>query len=234
VTPSFHLRPDAPTTTKRRYVHSFLVTKMFEITRFNDKPLPPDVEGAVRRDLEQRLGEADVVVAADFGHGLLGPRAIETICSRARFLAVNAQTNAINHGYNPITRYPRADYACIDAAEAWLAYGDRSAPLTEAIDALAAHLDTRLFTITRGEEGSLVRGRDEVVAVPTFSREVVDRIGAGDALLALTAPCASLGVEPDVLGFVGNAVGALAVRIVGNKESVEPTPLFRFISTLLK
>ncbi len=81
----------------------------------------------------------------------------------------------------------------------------------------------------------MVRDADgEVVTIPTFSREVVDTIGAGDAFLALTAPVASLGCEPELVGFVGNAVGALAVRIVGNKESVDPTQLHKFVTTLLK
>jgi cytidyltransferase-like protein len=235
VEPVFHVRPDAPTTTKRRYVHSFLVTKLFEIARFNDRPLPADVEEAVRRDLATRLGDADVVVVADFGQGFLGQGSIEAITSGARFVAVNAQTNAINHGYNVVTRWPRADYVCIDAEEARLAFGDRAAPLTDAIDDLAARLGTRLFTVTRSHEGSMVRNADgDVVTIPSFTREVVDTIGAGDAFLAVTAPCAAAGAEPDLLGFVGNAVGALAVRIVGNKESVDPTTLYKFISTLLK
>jgi rfaE bifunctional protein kinase chain/domain/rfaE bifunctional protein nucleotidyltransferase chain/domain len=235
VEPTFHVRPDAPTTTKRRYVHSFLVTKLFEIARFNDRPLPPEVEERVSSDLARRVRDADVVVVADFGQGFLGTDSIDALASNARFLAVNAQTNAINQGYNVITRYPRADYVCIDTGEARLAFRDRSAPLTDVIDRLAEQLGTKLFTVTRGPEGSMVRGEDgDVVNVPTFSREVVDTTGAGDALLAVTAPCASLGCEPELVGFVGNAVGALAVRIVGNKESVEPTQLYRFITTLLK
>ena len=235
VEPIFHVRPDAPTTIKRRYVHSFLVTKLFEIARFNDRPLPPDVEGRVRTDLTQRVSEADLTLVADFGQGFLGEGSIEAVTANARFVAVNAQTNAINQGYNVITRYPRADYVCIDAEEARLAFRDRSAPLTDVIDRLAEQLGTNLFTVTRGPEGSMVRdAAGEVVTVPTFSREVVDTTGAGDALLAVTAPCATRGCEPELLGFVGNAVGALAVRIVGNKESVEPTQLYRFITTLLK
>lgn len=235
VEPRFHVRPDAPTTTKRRYVHSFLVTKLFEIARFNDRPLPPEVEERVRADLDARVGDADVVVVADFGQGFLGPGAIDAISSRARFVAINAQTNAINHGYNVVTRYPRADYVCIDAEEARLAFRDRSAPLADVVDRLAVQLGTSLFSVTRGPEGSMVRNADgELITIPTFSREVVDTIGAGDAYLALTAPCASLGCDAELLGFVGNAVGALAVRIVGNKESVEPTQLYRFVTTLLK
>lgn len=235
VEPVFHVRPDGPTTTKRRYVHSFLVTKLFEIARFNDLPLPLEVAEGVRRDLERRLGDADVVVVADYGQGFIDSTAIDTISSRSRFVAVNAQTNAINHGYNVVTRYPRADYVCIDAEEARLACRDRSSPLIDVIDRLAGQLGTRLFAVTRGSEGSMIRAGDgRVVMIPALTREVVDTTGAGDAFLALTAPSASLGCEAELLGFVGNAVGALAVRIVGNKEPVEPIQLYRFVTTLLK
>jgi rfaE bifunctional protein kinase chain/domain/rfaE bifunctional protein nucleotidyltransferase chain/domain len=235
VEPTFLTRPDAPTTTKRRYVHSFLVTKLFEITRFNDRPLPPDVERQLLDELESRVADADVVIAADFGQGFLGPRAVRTLSERARFLAVNAQTNAVNYGYNVVTRYPRADYVCIDSDEARLAYGDRSTALTEMVETLAHRLETRAFAVTRGEEGSIVRGPDGALAtIPTFSREVVDTIGAGDAFLSLTSPVASLGCSPEVIGFVGNAVGALAVLVVGNKSPVEPEPLHKFVTTLLK
>jgi rfaE bifunctional protein nucleotidyltransferase chain/domain len=234
VTPTFLLRDDAPTTVKRRYVNSFLLMKMFEVARFSDAPLPPDVDAEFCRQLE-RLGDFDLVIVADFGQGLLGREAIETIVGRARFLAVNAQTNAINYGFNPVTRYPHADYVCVDQEEARLAYGDRRAPIDDVVSELARRLDARLVAVTRGQSGSLVTDREgRAASVPVFSREVVDTIGAGDAFLALTAPCAALGCDPELIGFVGNAVGALAVQIVGNKESVEPVPLFKFVSTLLK
>jgi cytidyltransferase-like protein len=231
VHPSFHLRPGAPTTTKRRYVNGSAITKLFEVSRFDDGPLADDVERQVARDLASRAGEADLVVVADFGYRLLGPQAIEAASAKGRFLAVNA----INYGYNHVTRYPRADYVCIDSEEARLAYRDRSAPLAQAVDALARDLGASYVAVTQGNEGALVRGSDgDLVGVPVFSGQVIDPVGAGDAFLAVTAGCAQRGCSAEVLGFVGNAVGALAVRIVGNKESVEPTPLYRFVTTLLK
>lgn len=235
VRPSFHVRPGAPTTTKRRYVNGSVVTKLFEVSRFEDAPLADGVEDEVARNLARRAGDADLVVVADFGYRLLGPRAIEAATASSRFLAVNAQSNAINYGYNHVTRYSRADYVCVDAEEARIAYRDRSAPLAEAVEALAADLDASTVAVTQGNEGALVRGPDGVmVSVPVFSGQVLDPVGAGDAFLAVTAGCALRGCTAEVLGFVGNAVGALAVRIVGNKESVEPAPLYRFVTTLLK
>jgi rfaE bifunctional protein nucleotidyltransferase chain/domain len=235
VTPTFHSRPDAPTTTKRRYVHSFLLTKMFELTHFNDEPLSAEIAEAVADDLRARASESDLVIVADFGHGLFSQSVIEALAGNARFLALNAQTNAVNYGFNPVTRWPRADYVSIDSEEAHLAYGDRNAPLDDVLEHLAPRLGADVFAVTRGQAGASVRGSSgDVTTVPVFSSEVVDTTGAGDAFLALTAPCAALGADPEVIGFVGNAAGALAVRIVGNQRSIEPVPLFKFVTALLK
>ena len=38
-------------------------------------------------------------------------------------------------------------------------------------------------------------------------------MGAGDALFAVTSPCAFRRIPPDLLCFIGNCVGALAVEI---------------------
>jgi sugar/nucleoside kinase (ribokinase family) len=58
-------------------------------------------------------------------------------------------------------------------------------------------------------------------------------MGAGDAYLAVTAPCVAGGMSPEVVGFVGSLAGALAVRIVGNRSPIEPGALRRLVSQLL-
>lgn len=234
VSTKFFLNPAAPTVIKRRYVQPFLTTKLFEVSFFNDEPLPPKVEQQFCSYLDQVIGGYDLVVVADFGHGLLGPAAVEVLCQRASYLAVNVQLNSINHGYNLITKYARAHYVCIDEEETRMACQDRYAPLEGLIEQLARRLNCQVMTVTRGHLGSLTYLPGQgFVSVPALSSEVVDTMGAGDAYLAITAPCACLRYSPDLIGFVGNAVGALAVRIIGNKEPVEPVPLSRFISTLL-
>jgi sugar/nucleoside kinase (ribokinase family) len=234
VNPRFLERFDAPTTIKRRFVEGFLMTKFFEISFFEDSPLPSEIETEAHAFLGDVAGEYDLVLVADFGHGLMTPSLVDLVCERARFVAVNTQLNSINMGYNVITRYPRADYVCIDEAETRLAARDRFSPLPDLARGLATELGARIFTTTRGKNGSLIWDRDTGFSTaPVLSREVVDTIGAGDAFLALTAPGACAGWPAELLGLVGNAVGALAVRIVGNKESVEPEPLHAHLRRLL-
>ncbi len=45
---------------------------------------------------------------------------------------------------------------------------------------------------------------------------------------------AGRGVEPDVLGFIGNLVGAQALSIVGNSRSIDRVALIRSVESLLK
>lgn len=230
----FH-HPDAPTTVKRRFVDHALLTKMFQVCFLGNCGLPEGVNQEVCSHLKSSIGDYDLVVVGDYGHGFMGSDIIRILCGRSRFLAVNVQANSANMGFNLITKYPRADYVCIDEAEIRLATHDRTSQLDKLAVGITQRLECHRAVITRGHLGSLVYADDSgFFSVPVFSREAVDRIGAGDAYFAITSPCAAAQFPLDLVGFIGNAVGALKIRIVGNRSSVEPVPLFKYIATLLK
>jgi bifunctional ADP-heptose synthase (sugar kinase/adenylyltransferase) len=235
VTPTFFVRPGASTIVKRRYVWEPFLTKMFEIQFMDDMDLQVEVEDHMLAYLNRALHRYDLVLVADYGHGMIGPRLVTALCEKAQFLAVNAQTNSANMSFNPITKYPRADYVCIDEPEIRLAFHDRRSTVPELASKGMAVLSAQALVVTRGHLGSLaLAGNGEVWDIPVFSRDIVDRVGAGDAYLSVTAPCVAAGVPIDMVGFIGNAVGALAVQIVGNRSPVEPVPLYKFITALLK
>jgi bifunctional ADP-heptose synthase (sugar kinase/adenylyltransferase) len=235
VTPQFFYHPDAGTIVKRRYVEQAFLNKMFEVSFLDDGELPTEVSRQAERYLARVLADYDVVIVADYGHGFLSRDLVQLLSSESRFLAVNVQTNSANLGYNLVTKYPRAHYVCIDEPEVRLAAHDRRSNLEEIIRRLAKDMACPRVSITRGHKGSVVYAEgDGFSHAPVLSREIVDRIGAGDAYLSITAPCTAAGYSPEVVGFVGNVAGALAVRIVGNRTPVEPVPLYKFISALLQ
>ena len=235
VRPHLFRRPDTGTVVKRRFVEQAFLNKMFEIAFLDDAELPADVTDRITGHLAGTLAGYDLVLVADYGHGFLNRDLILMMAADARFLAVNAQTNSANTGYNLITKYPRVDYVCIDEPEVRLAAHDRGGPMEDIIRRIAKDLGAGRVAITRGHRGSITYDEHEGFhEVPVLSREVVDRIGAGDAYLAVTAPCVAAGYAMDLVGFIGNAVGALAVRIIGNRTPVEPVSLYKFVTALLK
>jgi sugar/nucleoside kinase (ribokinase family) len=58
-------------------------------------------------------------------------------------------------------------------------------------------------------------------------------MGAGDAYLAVTAPCVAAGMPMDVAAFVGAAAAALAVGVVGNRTFVDAAAVRRFVTAML-
>ena len=230
----FVLRPGAPTIVKRRYVWETFLTKLFEIAFMDDSDLPPELERGLSETLDRLLPRYDVVIVADYGHGFLSGRVATQLSEQARFLAVNTQANSANMGFNLVTKYGHADYVCVDEPEIRLAMHDRWAPVPELASKIQALLSPRAVAVTRGHDGAYMMAEGEGCEVPVFSREVVDRVGAGDAFLAVTTPCVASGFALETVGFVGNAVGALAVQIVGNRSPVEPVVLFKYITALLK
>jgi len=228
-------KADSPTIVKRRFLEDYLSTKLLEVDEINDELLGPEAETQLCALLEELLPQFDVVAVVDFGHGLCTPKAISLICGKARFLAVNAQTNASNYGFNVISKYPRADLAVIDESEAQLEMRTRKANIDELPAMLAKKMSCRQFMITRGRNGTLVYdGEQGLFKTPVLSVQLVDRTGAGDACLAFSAPCAAMGVPAQALGFIANVAGAEACAIMGNASAIDQASLFRHISSLLK
>lgn len=229
-------RANAPTTRKVRYVDTSYLRKLFEVQFIEDSPLPE----TPRRLLNQMIGDTakdyDIVMVTDFGHGLIAGDTVDVICGCKPFLAVNAQTNSANRGYNLITKYPRADYVCIDAPEARLAVGDRFTDLgVIASETLPKRVDCKRFVLTHGRHGCVTYDvGGTVTQIPAITRQVVDTMGAGDAFFSVTSPLAKIGMNIADVGLIGNVAGAIKVGIVGHRDSVDKVGVVKALTALLK
>jgi sugar/nucleoside kinase (ribokinase family) len=181
------------------------------------------------------MPENDLVIAADYGHGAISKSVRNTLIRRAPYLAINTQANAGNRGFHTLSRYPQADFACVAEHEIRLEMRDISGRLRPMMEYLAQKLDCSQFVVTRGKKGCYIRGNSvEFVAVPAFAQRVVDRVGAGDAFFSVTALASVLKAPDEILGFIGNVAGALAVEIMGNRKSIDRQSLKNLTVSLLK
>lgn len=238
--PNVHLhavyRMDAPTPRKQRYVDIDYLRKLFEIYVMDDTPLTGDLEDNLVREIGVLAPQADVVVVTDFGHGLITAKSQQALHDHSRFLAVNTQTNSGNHGYNLITKYPRADFICIDAPEARLAVSDKESDIEHVARRISDRVSVGNLIVTHGRHGCITFSpKDSTTCrVPAFTRRVVDTMGAGDAFFAVAAPLVAAGTDLEVAGFIGNAIGAIKVGIVGHRSAVEKGALLKSLQTLMK
>ena len=230
-------RHGVPTNRKCRFIDSDYFRKLFEVHFMEDLPVSGELESSFVARIRELAPAYDLVIVTDFGHGLMTESATRAVTEASRFIAVNAQSNSSNMGYNLVTRYGRANYICVDAPEARLAAGEKYAEVEEILTSnLSRRIDCERFIITHGRHGCVTfdKSRDQVRRIPAFTAQVTDTMGAGDAFLAITSPLVAAGSDMELVGFVGNAVGAMKVGIVGHRQSVEKIPLLKYLTALLK
>ena len=127
------------TITKKRYIDK-KNKKLFEeylldgVSKFSDKN---------NLSFLNKLDKYDLVILADFGHGLINKKILNILNKKTKFLCINAQTNSENRGFNLITKYKKADYICIDKLEANLALAEKEISTSEQIRRLYKSIKTK-------------------------------------------------------------------------------------------
>ena len=235
VSAKFFYRDDGPSVIKRRYINQYQEQKIFEINYINDNNISGKFESEVVDYLESVIHEYDLVLVSDFGHGFITNNLIQKIEEFPTKLAVNAQTNGANSGYNLITKYNKTNFICLDDPEARLATQEKYSEIEYVAKKLLNDIDTDYLIVTVGGSGSLcINRKGEINRTPAFAVKVVDIIGAGDAFFSLSSLCFAMEMPMDLVSFFGNVIGALSVQIVGNKRSVEGHEIKEFIHSLME
>jgi rfaE bifunctional protein nucleotidyltransferase chain/domain len=227
-------RRDAPTIVKRRFIEAYFFTPMFELYEINDESLRPEDNAEVCAALRREMAAHDLVVVVDYGHGMLSQDAVALLCADAKFLALNAQANAGNRGYHRLSKFHRADYICAAEDEMHLEARDWRGDLHPVVLDVSRRLSCASVVVTCGKRGALCYASGQgFLHVPALAGRVVDRVGAGDAFMAVTAPLVALGAPADLIGFLGNVAGAEAVATVGHRRYIERCAFAKHVQALL-
>lgn len=176
---------------------------------FESKQLTLD---GLRRHRWPEFDDYDVVLIADFGHGLLDPATLNRQLAQKRRATVTAmvQVNSSNYGYNLPTKYAGANYYSLNRTEAELCLHEQGLALPELVDRMAALLGTEDLSITDGGNGVMARMKNERFTLPTLSTSVVDTIGCGDAYFALSSLAVALDLPARMVALAGS-IGAAAM-----------------------
>ncbi|MEK7790303.1 MAG: PfkB family carbohydrate kinase [Deltaproteobacteria bacterium] len=225
---------DRKTIIKQRFVEPSFLTKMFEVQDLDDTPLPVQAEKNFLSLIEQNAEAHDLIVIADYGHGFITQNIIDSLVRKEHYLCINAQTNSANLGHNLITRYPKANFICIDEVELRLATNMKHSSIEEMIGLLRKKINLSTVLVSRGAKGVVINAEEGChYSVPVFSNKVVDRTGAGDAVFSLTALLIFSKCPVPILGLIANCAGALKVNSVCNRVSIDPVALKKFVTALL-
>lgn len=231
----------APFTTvvKQRFVEPLgdgkELSKLYSVNLINPNPIHESAEQAILQKLSHLLGEVDMVVVCDFGHGMMTDAVRRAVEASSTFFALNCQTNSYNHGFNIISRqYQRADCFTLDEQEMLLSVGQKHIDHVKELTTLATTLNAQYSWLTRGAVETIgIRELSEVSKILPLENTITDTVGAGDAFFSVAALSAKKQLPICLSTFIGQLAGAQAVKIVGNAEPISKQALLKSGMTLL-
>jgi len=236
ITPNFFYLNEAKTIVKERFIDNEM-DKFFEIYHSNEGQNSTFNENLELVDwLESNIENFDIVVVPDYGNGFITDSMTEVISRKSKFLAINTQINSGNRGHHVVNRYNSANFISLNEPEIRLAKHDLQGSIAELSKDTAKLLNADFISVTQGPAGlyTYCANNDNSFKVPALSSNVVDRVGAGDAFLSISAICLGSDLNPEISIFLGATAAAIDVQIIGNESTINKIDLIKYISTLLK
>lgn len=226
-------KPDSFTNIKKRFIESNRNNKLFKIEYMNDRPVSEELSSEIIAYLDKELPKYDLVIAMDFGHGFINSAIKRKLEEKSKFLAVNAQSNSANMGYNYHTLYKKADFRTMNEEELRLSLSMRFEPVDELIGAAQKDLEFKSFIVTHGKKGcSYCTELHKTFKAPVLTTNVKDTVGAGDALFAISSLFRYAKVDEELIPFFANCAGGIAANIMGNKEAVDMEKMTSFLKEI--
>lgn len=210
--------------------------KIVGVYKFNDENLDLKNENRLNKYLFHNIKKFDLVIVLDYGHGFISNNTAKIISLKSSFFSLNAQINAANSSHHSINKYSNVDCLVLNEKEIRHEMRNNNDELERLAKDFANKQKIKNILITRGNKGSILYNRKnkKLFYADAYASKVVDKIGAGDAMLAIFSILKKLNLDNKVSLLFSSLAAAQAVESVGNKEKLNSINLFKSFQTLLK
>ena len=232
----FIYKTDSPTIIKKRYVDHISKSKSLGVYSINDDQLNANDEKILKQKISKLIPKHDVVIVSDYGHGFISENIAKHISNASKFMSLNAQVNASNIGYHTMDKYKKVDCVIINENELRHELRDKHKTVKVLMNKLAKKVNFKNLVVTKGRDGAILYNKKskKYYECPAFASKVVDKIGSGDAMLAILSICLRRGFEQNFSLLLGSLAAAQSVETIGNKIPVEKNKILKTIQHLIK
>ena len=188
------------------------------------------ISDKILQKLQAQIAEtkADIVVFSDFRHGIFNQHTIPSLIASIPKSALRVADSQVASRWGNITEFQGFDLITPNEREARFSMGDQDSVMRPLATALHKKARCRTLILKLGERGILLyRTRENehdprtVVSVDTFAENIVDAVGAGDALLAYASLALHVSCNDVIAAILGNMAAGIECEHDGNIP-VEP------------
>ncbi len=184
--------------------------------------------------------ECDAIVFSDFHHGLFNVSSIPTLIGAIPKGPIKVADSQVASRWGNILDFKGFDLITPNEREARFALGDQDSVVRPMALNLFTKVDCKYLILKLGERGIITYRRGggdqdprQFFTIDSFVENLVDPVGAGDALLAYSTLALSTTRSEVVASILGSMAAAVACETDGNNP-VSPEQVSRIIDVVEK
>lgn len=168
-----------------------------------------------------RTVPADAVIFSDFRHGVFSRRTIPLFTEAIPPNTYRVADSQVASRWGNITDFKGFDLITPNEREARFALGDQDSGIRPLAHDLYMQSGCKTLIMKMGERGAITyRDKDETLnsyfVVDSFVDQIVDPVGAGDALLAYATLAMLVSQSPAIATILGSIAAACECEVDGN------------------
>ena len=180
--------------------------------------------------IKKQIPLHDLIIVCDYGHGLISKKITNLIIKSGKFYTYNSQINSSNFSHHTLDKFLNMNGVVINANELKHEFRDNNSSIVTLGKKLQKKLKTKKIIITQGKDGVLLINNNKVFHAPAFTKNVVDKIGAGDAMLALASLCFKKNLGNLLTLYLGSIAAGHVVENMSNSSPIDKDKILKIVS----
>ena len=228
---------NTPTIKKKRFIDKLTNHKLLGVYSINDRELTQSENKKLEKIIfNKKYNSNDLIIISDYGHGFISSKMAKKICLKYKNIFLNAQLNAANIGFHTLKNYNNFNSLVINESELRHEFKDRYSEVRVLIKKLTQSIRVKNILVTRGANGALYYNVSKNIfyETPAYASKIIDKVGAGDTLLAIFSICFYNKIPADLSLFIASLAASSVVESMGNSIKIDKVSLLKSIQYFLK
>jgi rfaE bifunctional protein kinase chain/domain len=194
--------------------------RLLKVDTLDNQSISDTILGTISKTI--RSVPADAVVFSDFRHGMFNRRTISELISAIPQGVFRVADSQVASRWGNITEFKEFDLITPNEREARFALADQDSGIRFLASSLYDEAKCRLLMLKLGERGVLAcrspdhRALDSFFVIDSFVENLVDAVGAGDALLAYSTLAMLVSKNDAIATTLGTVAAACECERDGN------------------
>ena len=195
----------------------------------------PKFHKSLYSKLSKEISKNDVIIIADYSNNFFNKDLIKKIKKSKKFISAMVQKNSNNPSFFSLNNIEGFDLMCINEGELRSELRDKKSDIGVLAKNFLIKNKFKFLVITQGIRGSILFDHKlDKYSCPSFNLKPVDKIGAGDSMLAILSILLKNKINPSTSLLIASLLSSIVVNNMGNSYSASRIEIERNLEYLLK